>query len=54
MSENEKKLQESAEYSAESIQVLEGLEAVRKRPAIYIGDNGVKRLHQLVYKVIDT
>ncbi|MCX6320596.1 MAG: DNA topoisomerase (ATP-hydrolyzing) subunit B [Bacteroidia bacterium] len=53
MSENAKKLQDSIDYSAENIQVLEGLEAVRKRPAMYIGDIGVKGLHHLVYEVID-
>ncbi|QZT36963.1 DNA topoisomerase (ATP-hydrolyzing) subunit B [Halosquirtibacter xylanolyticus] len=47
------KMNGASDYSADSIQILEGLEAVRKRPAMYIGDVNVKGLHHLVYEVVD-
>ncbi|MDE7103282.1 MAG: DNA topoisomerase IV subunit B, partial [Bacteroidales bacterium] len=44
---------DNGEYTAKNIQVLEGLEAVRKRPAMYIGDINERGLHHLVYEVVD-
>src|SRR5690606_37073572 len=49
----ERKVQNLNEYSAVNIQVLEGLEAVRKRPAMYIGDIGNKGFHHLIWEVVD-
>ena len=45
--------QDAGKYNAANIQVLEGMEAVRKRPAMYIGDTGERGYHHLVYEVVD-